>query len=78
MLVLIPPRLSKMVGNGLIINEDEFMGLKSKEQNLILYRNTTAIFKLVKGYKLYYKITTIVGSVLIIGMGILFRFHLGG
>jgi len=66
------------MNNGLLISEDEFLCLKPKEQNLILFRNTNNIYKAIKGYKLYYKLTAIVGSALVLGMGILFKLQLGG
>ena len=63
--------------NGLSISEDEFIHLKQKEQNLILFRNINDIKKVMIGYKIYYKITAMVGSVLAVGMGILFKMQVG-
>lgn len=66
------------MNNGLSISEGEFLKMKSKEQNLILFRNVTEIRKSIQAYKFYYKLTSVVGGVLVIGMGILFSFHFGG
>ena len=63
--------------NGLSISETEFVKLKQKDQNLILFRNINEIKKAIGGYKLYYKITAIIGSILIGGMIILFRLQVG-
>lgn len=63
--------------NGLSITEDEFVNLKQKEQNLILFRNINEIKKAVSGYKLYYKITAIIGSILTFGIAILFKLQVG-
>lgn len=63
--------------NGLILTLNEFESLPSKKQLSCLYQNQVQTMNLIKGYKLYYKITTIIGSVLVIGMGILFKMHLG-
>lgn len=63
--------------NGLSIAEDDFMKMKQKEQNLILFRNINDIKKIMKGYKFYYKITASIGSVLVFAVIILFRLHLG-
>ena len=71
--------------DGLSITEEEFCSMKNKDQNLILFKNQIKTnLKLdqlsikIDGYKLYYKITAIVGSVLVAGMGILFSMHFGG
>ena len=63
--------------NGLSIAEDDFMKMKSKEQNLILFRNINDIRKTMKGYKFYYKITAAIGSILTFGMIILFKLQVG-
>jgi len=64
------------MSNGLTISEDEFISLKQKEQNLILFRNQVKTIDLIKGYKIYYKLTAIIGSALVIGMVILFKLQL--
>jgi len=64
--------------NGLDMTKQQFLRLPRVERDACLYENICEIRKLVNGYKLYYKITTIVGSALVVGMGILFSFHLGG
>jgi hypothetical protein len=66
--------------NGLEITEEEFCNMKQKDQNLILFRNINEIKKSINGYKFYYKLTSVVGSVLIVGVGtlyLLFINHLG-
>ena len=63
--------------SGLSISEDEFIQLKQKEQNLILFRNINEIKRVVSGYKLYYKITAIIGSFLVMAIGILFKMQAG-
>lgn len=62
-----------MANNGLSISEDEFMNIRQKEQNLVLFRNVKEIRKQIKGYKLYYKVATIIGSFLVLAIGILFK-----
>ena len=62
-----------MTENGLSIDENEFMSLPAKRQMCVLYQNQVTTLKLIKGYKLYYKMTAVIGSVLVIGMGILFK-----
>lgn len=64
--------------NGLDINESDFCKMSLKNQNLILFRNIKEIKRQVEGYKLYYKITAIIGSILIGGMIFLFKLQLGG
>ena len=59
------------------MNIEEFRALPQKEKLDCLYQNQVKTIELIGGYKLYYKITTIVGSVLVIGMGILFKLQLG-
>jgi hypothetical protein len=63
--------------NGLDINESDFCKMSLKNQNLILFRNIKEIKRQVEGYKLYYKITAIIGSILIGGMILLFKMQLG-
>lgn len=58
--------------NGLIICEDEFCGMKQKEQMLILYRNQVKTLEAIKSYKFYYRLTSILGSFLVGGLGALF------
>jgi hypothetical protein len=63
--------------NGLDINESDFCKMSLKNQNLILFRNIKEIKRQVEGYRLYYKITAIIGSILIGGMILLFKMQLG-
>ena len=65
------------MSNGLIMSIDEFRSLPQKEKLDCLYLNQVKTLDLVKGYKLYYKITTVIGSFLVLGMGILFKLQLG-
>ena len=65
------------MANGLILTLREFESLPKKKQLSCLYENQVQTIKLISGYKLYYKITTIIGSVLILGIGILFKLQLG-
>jgi hypothetical protein len=44
------------MGNGLIIDEAEFMSLKPKEQMCVLYRNSVENLRLTKNYKFNQKI----------------------
>jgi hypothetical protein len=63
--------------NGLIINEKEFMCLPARKQMCLLYQNQLETMSMINGYKLYYKITAIIGAALISGMAILFKLELG-
>ena len=63
--------------NGLSIVEDDFMKMKQKEQNLVLFRNINDIKSSMKGYKFYYKVTAAIGSMLIFGMVVLFKMQVG-
>ena len=64
--------------NGLKINETEFMSLPQRKQLCILFQNTEELKMLIKGYKFYQKISTVIGSVLVMGLAYLFKIHLGG
>jgi len=64
------------MANGLTITEKDFMSMKQKEQNLILFRNLNEIKTSIRTYKLFYRLTTIIGGVLASGMGYLFIIHL--
>ena len=63
--------------NGLTLSCEQFESLPSKDKLTCLFKNQVETMKLIKGYKFYYKITTVIGSFLVLGMGILFSFHLG-
>ncbi len=65
-----------MVNNGLLLGIEEFRSLPAKKKLDCLYENQVQTLKLIRGYKLYYKITAIIGSFLVIGMGILFKLQL--
>ncbi len=64
------------MGNGLLLSLNEFEALPKKKQLSCLYENQVNTLKLIRGYKLYYKITAIIGSFLVIGMGILFKLQM--
>ena len=67
--------------NGLEISEAEFSKMRVKDQNLILFRNVNEIKRSVRGYKFYYKLTTVIGVVLVGAVGsmyLLFINYLGG
>lgn len=63
--------------NGLMLSLEEFESLPKQKQLSCLYQNQVYTMKLIRGYKIYYKITAIIGSVLAIGMGILFNMQIG-
>ncbi len=65
------------MSNGLLLGISEFRSLPSKKKLDCLYENQVQTLKLIRGYKLYYKITAIMGSFLLVGMGILFKLQLG-
>ena len=70
-------RLFKM-SNGLVISEREFLCLPTKEQNLLLYQNQVKTLQLIKGYKFWYKVYSIIMGSVLIGVGVLFKLQLGG
>lgn len=65
------------MSNGLMMTIDEFRSLPQKEKLDCLYLNQVKTLELIRGYKLYYRITTIIGSVLVVGMGLLFKMSIG-
>jgi len=67
---------SEMV-TGLNMSKGQFKGLRQNDKLDVLFDNQCYTINLIKGYKLYYKITAIIGSILVIGMGLLFKMHLG-
>lgn len=64
--------------DGLSISEEEFLALPQKRQMCVLFQNTEELKILIKGYKFWQKLSTIVGSVLIMGIIYLFKLQLGG
>lgn len=52
------------MSNGLDISEAQFMKMKTKEQNLMLFRNLVHIRKQLKDYKIHKKIQYVWLSVL--------------
>lgn len=65
-----------MATNGLLLGIEEFRSLPSKKKLDCLYENQVQTLRLIRGYKFYYKITAIIGSFLVLGMGILFKLQL--
>ena len=66
------------MGNSISMTKEQFLKLPAVQRDGCLFENISELKRLVKGYKLYYKVTAIIGSVLVAGMGILFSFHIGG
>lgn len=64
------------MSNGLLISEEEFLSLPSKKQNLVLYQNQVKTMNLIKGYKFHQKVLYIMLTILLTGVGILFKIHL--
>jgi len=64
--------------NGLDMSKEQFLRLPAVQRDGCVFENISELKRIVRGYKLYYKITAIIGSVLVAGMGLLFSFHLGG
>ena len=62
--------------NGLMMSLDEFRSLPPKQKLDCLFQNQVKTLEIIRGYKIYYKITAIIGSVLVVGMGILFKLQL--
>ena len=65
------------MSNGLLLTIDEFRSLPEKQKLDCLYLNQVKTLNLIKGYKLYYKITAFIGTILMAGMGILFNMQIG-
>jgi hypothetical protein len=58
------------------ITKDQFKAMSANKKLEVLFDNTEETKKAVQGYKFYQKLTAIIGSVLVVGMGILFEMHL--
>ena len=58
------------------LNLKDFESLPTKQKFNCLYENQCETLRLVKGYKVYYTLTTIIGSFILVGMGILFKMHI--
>lgn len=54
----------------------EFESLPQKAKWSCLYENQCETIKLIRGYKFYYKITTVLGTFILGGMGVLFKMHI--
>ena len=64
--------------NGLDMTKEQFLKLPTAQRDACVFENISELRKIIKGYKLYYKVTAIIGSILVAGIGILFSMHLGG
>lgn len=53
---------------------DDFKALPQKKKLNCLFENQVETLTTIRGYKLYYKITSIIGTALATGMSILFYF----
>ena len=56
-------------GNGLCIDEAEFMSLPQKKQMCVLYQNQVATLKAIKSYKFNQKLTVAWMAILTIAVG---------
>ena len=63
--------------NGLSISLMDFEKLPTKRRLVVLYENQVETIRLIKGYKFYYKITTVIGSFLVLSIGFLFKLYSG-
>ena len=52
---------------------NEFRSLPQKAKLDCLFQNQVKTLETIKGYKLYYRITNIIGSFLVVGMGVLYK-----
>lgn len=73
-----------MAANGLIIGEEEFTRLKSKEQMCCLYQNQVMQFKrfdelekIIKGYRFHQKVQYLIMGLLAAGGIYLLQLHVG-
>jgi hypothetical protein len=61
---------------GLEIDEKEFMKLKTKEQNLVLFKNEVAILNQIKSYKFHQKVQYTTLTLVVAAVGVLIKIHL--
>jgi hypothetical protein len=61
---------------GLNMDIKEFEALPQKDKLNCLFQNQCYSIKLIREYKTYYKVTAIIGSFLLAGMGYLLKIHL--
>ncbi len=61
---------------GLSMSKEQFRGLNTNKKLDVLFDNQLETMRLISGYKFYQKITAFIGGVIVIGMGVLFRFHI--
>ena len=55
----------------------EFQSLPQKQKLDCLYENQVTTLKLISGYKLYYKVTSVIGAFLTGAIGLLYKIQLG-
>lgn len=60
------------------MTKEQFLKLPRVARDACIFENVSEIRRLVKGYKLYYRLTAIIGSFLVVAVGILFKLQLGG
>ena len=58
--------------DGLNLSLEEFECLPRDKQLSCLYLNQVNTMRLISGYRFYYKVTTVIGSALVLGVGTLF------
>ncbi len=52
------------MSNGMDMTKEQFLKLPRVERDGCIFENISELKKLVRGYKLYYRLTTIIGSFL--------------
>ncbi len=62
--------------NCLDMDENSFKCLSLKEQNTILFNNVIEIRNSLRSYKVWKKVTMIIGTALVGGVAYLFKMHL--
>lgn len=64
------------MSEGLNLEFNDFEKLPTAQKLNCLYQNQCTTIRLIKGYKLYYRITAILGTFILGGMGVLFKMHI--
>ena len=62
--------------NGLTMDEDSFMSMKTKEQMLCLYKNQVETLKLIRGYRFNQKIQFTTLGILTAGLVYILQLHI--
>ena len=69
-------RITKMAdNNGLNIDKDEFMRMSLKQQNCVLFSNQAATLHEIRKYRFHQKVNTVIASIGLFGILILFKMH---